>query len=40
VRQNRITTEMAESRSSNPAELKRLMQLGGAENVDLGMAAV
>jgi twitching motility protein PilT len=40
VRQGKITTEIAESRSSNPSELKRLMQLGGAENVDAGMAAV
>jgi twitching motility protein PilT len=40
VRQGRITMEMAESRSSNPSELKRLLDLGGAENVDASMAAV
>jgi twitching motility protein PilT len=40
VRRGRITMEMAESRSSNPSELKRLLDLGGAENVDANMAAV
>ena len=37
VRQEKITMAIAESRSSNPAELRRLLQMGGGDNVDAAM---
>jgi twitching motility protein PilT len=39
VRQQRISLSTAESRSSNPTELRRLLQLGGGESVAEPIAA-
>jgi twitching motility protein PilT len=38
VRAGKITLAMAESRSSNPAELRRLLNLGGGDNAALAAA--